>query len=669
MKHTIGRWIALCGALVVYMTVIYLMVRHPLEAPPHSVGVEHITSVHFVGDIQQTDTGITFRWVDTRVPVILPIHAPGSIVSFTTWLYPSTGHEGAQHDIASIDKRVYTTTSNVFVPRTYHLLSLYGMSTRNDLQATIFVPYNAIGDKPYWAFSGVTATPLSISSLHSQAFVAIFVLLMGIIPLTFSMLCWYATRHTRTSVVIGLVVAALLVWRIPAMYAGYVGMRYLDILPTRIGIAVIIAVITGGLTTIYRGFGAQIQRVLHDIGVHVPVHHRQWFMCATGVLSALWGVVTWYYVDSQKGDWGIHISAAYDIMNHGTLISHFLFHVALIIIHYLSIGLISIDNAAVVLVVIIIWCICLVVWNICARAISQPGFLVGAILLVTFSAPIALLYPLDGHLYTGYFATNVFHNPTVLMVKPFALLHLLLLVHMFNTDTQDNYASELAILWSLSFLGVLAKPSYALAMIPAQAIIVALRIWKQQHWWRRDTVTLVVSASAFVFPLLVQFFMLYYAGSRSLGIKSFGEIMANTCLTSNLSPWTCTLTLYTPIIIKVLASTAILISISIVVPRILSYVDTQLVVVAAIIGMGFAYILVEGVGTATRGDVQDYGNFGWSIQIILFLCMVVALRHFAQMAQHQHQSVWITRIPYLVAVCHVVSGMIWYATQFTRCCW
>ena len=88
------------------------------------------------------------------------------------------------------------------------------------------------------------------------------------------------------------------------------------------------------------------------------------------------------------------------------------------------------------------------------------------------------------------------------------------------------------------------------------------------------------------------------------------------------------------------------------------------------IGVVYAYVMREGVGSGGVSEMDNYGNFGWSIQIILFLFMAVAIPHVGkQLRQSTTTPVWSYAILYRVAGAHLVSGIIWYATQFWRCCW
>lgn len=110
MSRFAVRWLLPLGAMVAYLAIVYVLVRVPLTFAPTHVSIARVTSGYFVGDIQQTDTGIAFRWLDARIPMIIPVHAPGSIISFTTWLYPAAGiSTPANHAIVSLDKRLYTT--------------------------------------------------------------------------------------------------------------------------------------------------------------------------------------------------------------------------------------------------------------------------------------------------------------------------------------------------------------------------------------------------------------------------------------------------------------------------------------------------------------------------------------------------------------------------------
>lgn len=669
MNNTIRRIILLCGILFGYVTVIYLLIQSPQI--PHTVDIEQVRSVHFVGDIQNTDTGVAFRWVDTRVPVFVPIHVPGSIVSFKTWLYPTSATTPAVNDIVSIDKRAYASAASVFVPRTYHVLSLYSMSNRHDKRAILFVPYNMASDTPYWAFSGVKVTPLTMQSLHLLP-------IMVSIPLVYALLCWYATRRIRTSSILGMVVATILMLRTSDMYAGYYVMCYLHTLQARIIVGICVALFMLGTIALYRRFGELFQRVLREIGVHLPTHHHNWFYGTAGIVSTLWAIVIWRYVSDWAGDWGIHINSAYAMMNYVTLMSqgivvpHFLFHITLIALHYLSIGLLSLETAAVVLVFGIIWFISLLVWNTCARVLPRPSVLVGAVLLTTFSAPIALFYPTDGHLYFGYFATNVFHNPTVLMVKPFALMHFLLIIHSMRNERTDNNVVFWITLWVITFLGVLAKPSYAIAIVPAHGIILVWRLWQRHPQWRHDIITFVTSTSALVPPLLFQFMLVYGTGPRSIGFKSLSDMTTSVCMASSQPWWSCIAMDSGMVMVKGVASVAFLLCILFTVPRIIRYGEIQLAGLASVISIAYVFVLGEGVKGAASGVASSNkaGNSGWSIQIMLFIFMVVALPLFARaLAQRDVPSQWVIRIPFIVAVFHLVSGIIWYATQFTRCCW
>lgn len=671
MSRFAVRWLLPLGAMVAYLAIVYVLVRAPLTFAPTHVSIVRVTSGYFVGDIQQTDTGIAFRWLDARIPMIIPVHAPGSIISFTTWLYPAAGiSTPANHAVVSLDKRLYTTTSDVFVPRHYRILSLYGMSPRHDLHGIMFVPYPFAGETPYWAFSGVTADALTIPSLHTPPFVLTFMLILLIIPLSYAAAYGYATGNRRHAYIIAGVIALFLIAYLPALYTGYVGMRYRGILGNRMLVAAVLALIGMAILAVSRRYAQPLQRIRYMLGVHLPSVQPGWFWGTALVIATLWGAITWDYVRMNAGDWGIHISHAYKLMDYGTFISHFLFQAMLIGIHYLSIGLLSLELAAVVLVALIMVFICMLLWNMGARVWPQPLFLVGTTLLVCLSAPIAVLYAIDGHLYTGYFATNVFHNPTVLMVKPLALLHVLVLISFFTHAPSDDDRVWWGVLWVITLLGVLAKPSYAIAMIPAHGLVVGWRMWQRHPAWRRDIATLIISASAFVIPLIVQYVMLYYAGSRSIGVKSLSDITANACMASTQPFWSCVLVLYGTAIIKGGASVAILLSIWRVVPRITQHVDIQLLGIASMIGVVYAYVMREGVGSGGVSEMDNYGNFGWSIQIILFLCMCVVIPHVGkQLRQSATTPVWSYAILYGVAGAHLVSGIIWYATQFWRCCW
>jgi hypothetical protein len=82
--------------------------------------------------------------------------------------------------------------------------------------------------------------------------------------------------------------------------------------------------------------------------------------------------------------------------------------------------------------------------------------------------PINIFTP--ENLYFGYFAPNVYHNPTVILVKPFALLLFFLTLRLFDHE------KPLSRWWIIPFavltlLSLVAKPSFMIAFLPTLGLI------------------------------------------------------------------------------------------------------------------------------------------------------------------------------------------------------
>ncbi len=93
------------------------------------------------------------------------------------------------------------------------------------------------------------------------------------------------------------------------------------------------------------------------------------------------------------------------------------------------------------------------------------GALALALLIAT---PLSLLA--GPGFYLGYMPLVAYHNPTILLLRPFAIGLFALIVPLLAIDTSPARARAAAALVALVVLGMLAKPSYAMALLPALAI-------------------------------------------------------------------------------------------------------------------------------------------------------------------------------------------------------
>ena len=161
------------------------------------------------------------------------------------------------------------------------------------------------------------------------------------------------------------------------------------------------------------------------------------------------------------------------------------------------------DNAFIVTLSSVLLTVGILFWML--RKILHP--LIAGVLAIglVVIAPIALLYPLDHQLYLGYIGINTYHNPTTLLLKPFAILQFYFASEAFNK--RDSNWKSILITFLVSAVAAFAKPSYIICLLPAVGIIALVRIWKKQLIdWKRLLIGILIPSIAI---LVWQFFLTY----------------------------------------------------------------------------------------------------------------------------------------------------------------
>lgn len=162
---------------------------------------------------------------------------------------------------------------------------------------------------------------------------------------------------------------------------------------------------------------------------------------------------------------------------------HFLYHVSAAIIYLISpINDINVA-AAWVMILSYLGVILILYWQLSREktfTLSIPhlfwiSILVLSLLIIT---PISVFTP--DNMYFGFFASHVYHNPTINIMKPFSLLLFFMTVKIFFNN------KPLSSWWILpfglvTFLSLVAKPSFIIAFIPALALLsIFLISWRIQ---------------------------------------------------------------------------------------------------------------------------------------------------------------------------------------------
>ncbi len=102
---------------------------------------------------------------------------------------------------------------------------------------------------------------------------------------------------------------------------------------------------------------------------------------------------------------------------------------------------------------------------------------------LSVATPLSVLAPVDRRWYQGYIGITSYHNPTIILLRPLAILQFILVPACF----QDRAITwkRIGLAAAVTLLATFSKPSYAICLLPAICGIAAYRWYKQQTiQWR-----------------------------------------------------------------------------------------------------------------------------------------------------------------------------------------
>jgi hypothetical protein len=265
-----------------------------------------------------------------------------------------------------------------------------------------------------------------------------------------------------------------------------------------------------------------------------------------------------------------------------------------------------------------------------------------ALLLI---APINLFTLGERRLYLGYLGINVYHNPTILILKPLSL-SLFWLITSKSISRERNLAIiGIAI---LTVISTLAKPSYIICLLPALFIATTIKfLQKQKINLKFLTFGVFIPAIGILF---LQYLIAFSDG------ESGGFIIA---------PFVAMLGFDNSIfgiVIKFFLSALFPITVAILFPRLVFSNERMIIAwLSFIFGVIYTYCLVE------TGDLASHGNFLWSGQITLFILFVQTtislISHFRK--KNLYEIMHDPRLVMIAAifVLHLLSGVLWYLAE------
>lgn len=334
-------------------------------------------------------------------------------------------------------------------------------------------------------------------------------------------------------------------------------------------------------------------------------------------------------------DYPAHITFAKNIFENRVInIPHFLYQFSIIVAHLIFKS--DWEKSGVIAVLFFYIILGLIIFKVFSSEIKTTSikttlllvFLTLGSILIT---PITLIAFLDHKQYLGYIGINVYHNPTIILLKPFSLLLYLFTIKYF-LENKTVTKKELPIIIMITILCIIAKPSYIICYLPV------LGLWTLYKYLHKEKINWIFILSVLITSILILMWQYYITYSTQ---SSSGIVFAPFVVLSHYSSY---------IFIKFLLS----ITFPIVVYAVY-FKDTSRNLSlnfswsVFFFGILYTYLLAE------SGVRFFHGNFTWSGQIALFLLFISSIVFLLKQKIDNKFKFSIT-----VLSLHLISGIVFY---------
>jgi hypothetical protein len=388
---------------------------------------------------------------------------------------------------------------------------------------------------------------------------------------------------------------------------------------------------------------AELMRTFVDL-----IRRQSWFAIAilVGTIILISAPVYSYRImNPVDSDYGSHIAFAIDLIKRQPVptytLAHPIIQILLIGIYWISRARISLYLAAVIVQVVaqVLTALVLYFWFGPLPGRWGPAWRVFWAVSLTLVAPLMALVFTDGQYYYGYIGLANYHNPTVHLLRPFALVSFLLAVRLLTRPRTP--AGVVVISAAVIVASALIKPSYALVILPALGLLVLIR------WLRKEPVDWWMALGGFAIPacavLAVQGIVTYSDGSSII----FAPLVVEGAYSGTLP-------------LKFLLSIVFPLAVLLAYFRPLRQnPEMQLAWLAFGVGAMQLYLLAE------SGNRLPDANFRWSAQIGLFLLFAASARYLLRctpvLTKTRLKSSLLVAGAYLP---HLIAGAAYYFHMF-----
>lgn len=374
----------------------------------------------------------------------------------------------------------------------------------------------------------------------------------------------------------------------------------------------------------------------------------------------------------NDGDYTTHnqlaVDAATETAEFFRNVPHFLYHIATAIPYQLGL---SADVAGALVMTLCYLALLLITYLVLRRYITgtwlQHAMIAGLAIVLALVAP---LYFFTGdNLYLGYFTPHVYHNPTMIIMKPFSVALFFMGLRLYGkSDVLSGW-------WALPYalvtgLCLVAKPSFILAFVPMLGVFTgyfllrqAIEEWRNRstddgivQWAWRTWVNTPVNWTVLLLGIAIPSVAILYiqtitwTSSGGIGIDPFRVFFEWTLHYDQNADQ--------QIAIKFLTSLAFPLSVYLLHSRD-AWRDGMLNLAWLTMGLStfYAYFLVDYTVIAA-------GDFVWSSQIAVLMLFITStaylLKRYAQ-STPENLVTWIQiGIPTTLLVLHLGTGIHWY---------
>ncbi|MGM9537582.1 MAG: hypothetical protein ACI3VN_04550 [Candidatus Onthomonas sp.] len=301
-------------------------------------------------------------------------------------------------------------------------------------------------------------------------------------------------------------------------------------------------------------------------------------------------------------------------------------------------------------------------YGICCGVLKKTLTELNQALIPAASFALCMMGPIfmpwySERIYRGQDTPNVWHNPTQLMLRPFALLTVLMTVRIYQRLRQGDWPKqvyesrwEAAVYTGVITLGVWAKPSYFQAAVPALGILMVVDLIRSRGKSLLPSVKVAAAYIPGAVFTLMRFINAFYTGEKGGGIEIAPfDVWSDS---SNIIPVSILLLYAFPLFVLLLDWRSILPS-----------VEGQL---------SLAMLLTSGAMKALLAEVgarRYHGNFGWAWGITATLVWFFAFRRFLKLMAGDRLPPKKYRIAAYVGwtllALHLLSGIVYYCVMVT----